>query len=67
MASTIRVRLTRKLAAVMNGVDVSAIDVGDIVELNARSAAILIAEGWAEPTDEPLSGAAFKPRVATGQ
>jgi len=50
--ATVRVRLTRKLAAVINGLDVSSIAIGDVVELAPSSAAMLIAEGWAELADE---------------
>jgi hypothetical protein len=48
MQHTVRVRLTRKLAAVLNGVDVSSINSGDVIELPPSAAAMLIAEGWAE-------------------
>ena len=64
MAHTVRVRLTRKLAAVVNGVDISAINLGDVIELPPRSAAMLIAEGWAEPADEPVSAFIPLSRVA---
>jgi hypothetical protein len=50
---TVRVRLTRKLAGVVNGVDISLIHTGDIIELPPRSAAMLVAEGWAEPANDP--------------
>jgi hypothetical protein len=43
-----RVRLTKKLAPVINGIDLSKVEVGDIVELPNAAAAILIREGWAE-------------------
>ena len=45
----IAVRLTKKLAALLNGVDVSALKVGDVLELPDSAARMLIAEGWAEP------------------
>ena len=51
----IRVRLTRKLASILDGVDVSMLDVGEILELPDSSAALLIAEKWAEPIGEPLA------------
>ena len=41
-----RVRLTRKLAEMIDGVDLSANQVGDVLELNAREASLLVAEGW---------------------
>ncbi len=42
------VRLTRKLADAIDGVDLSAFRVGDVLQLPWRSAWLLIAEGWAE-------------------
>jgi hypothetical protein len=45
----IRVRLTKKLASILDGVDVSTLSVGEILELPDSSAALLIAENWAEP------------------
>lgn len=44
-----RVRLTRKLAECLDGVDVSRFHIGEIVELPDAEAAVLIAERWAEP------------------
>ncbi len=44
-----RIRLTKKLAAVLNGVDVSALRVGDIIELPDSAAQMMIKEGWASP------------------
>jgi RNA-binding protein YlmH len=49
----VRIRLTRKLAGRLNGIDVSNQQVGDIIELPDKAAAILIAEGWAEAVAEP--------------
>jgi hypothetical protein len=43
-----RVRVTRKLADLINGIDLSSRHVGDIIELPGRDAEILIAEGWAK-------------------
>ena len=44
-----QVRLTAKLAEVVNDIDLSAFDEGDIIELSERDARLLIAERWAEP------------------
>ena len=52
----IRIRLTRKLAAVVNGVDLSSRKVGDIIELSDALARMMIAERWAEPVDQPGLG-----------
>lgn len=43
------IRLTRKLAGVIDGVDLTRWSVGDLVELSEWEARTLIAEGWAEP------------------
>lgn len=51
----IRVRLTRKLASILDGVDVSLLNVGEILELPDSSAALLVAEKWAEPIAEPVA------------
>jgi len=50
----IRVRLVKKLASILDGVDVSLLNAGDILELPDSSAALLIAEKWAEPIAEPV-------------
>ena len=46
-----RIKLGRKLADVLDGIDLSGRNPGDIVELPAAQADLLIAEGWAEPAD----------------
>jgi len=46
--------LTKKLAAVLNGVDVSTLREGDIVDLTDSAARMLIAERWAEPANESV-------------
>ena len=43
-----RVRIIRKLAPVLNGIDLSKVAVGDIVLLPEAAAVMLIREGWAE-------------------
>jgi hypothetical protein len=42
------VRLAKKLAETMDGVDLSRCAEGDVIELPERRAEVLIAEGWAE-------------------
>jgi hypothetical protein len=44
----VNVRLTRKFANRLNGVDVSAVKTGDVIKVSATEGAMLIAEGWAE-------------------
>lgn len=51
----LRVRLTRKLAERLNGVDLSKCRVGECVDLPSDAAHMLVASGWAEwvePADE---------------
>jgi hypothetical protein len=44
------VRLTKKLAEVVNGLDLSQCAEGDLLDLPERDAKMLLAEGWAEAT-----------------
>jgi hypothetical protein len=46
------VRLTRKLADRIDGIDLSNRSVGELIDLPPRYASLLIAEGWAEPADQ---------------
>lgn len=46
------VRLTRKYAEMIDGVNLAAANVGDELRLPTHDADMLIAEGWAEPTSE---------------
>jgi hypothetical protein len=42
-----QIRLTRKFATVINGIDLSSYKVGDILDLRDRDAQMLVDEGWA--------------------
>jgi hypothetical protein len=55
------VRLTRKFAEFIDGVNLTDVKVGDRLDLSQHDAEVLIAEGWAEPQ----SLAADKPRRRT--
>jgi len=46
------VRLVRKLADSLDGIDVSGQREGDVLDLPAGRAALLIAEHWAVPVQE---------------
>jgi hypothetical protein len=48
----VHVRLKKKLASVMDGVDVSHVRAGDILQLPDADAELLISEGWAERVAE---------------
>ena len=50
---TSTVRLTRKLAARLDGIDLTDRQVGDVIRLPRHDASLLIAEGWAEPEPAP--------------
>jgi hypothetical protein len=51
-----KIRLTRKFADLINGIDLSKAHTGETLDLSPRDAEMLLAEGWAE-----YAGAA-KPR-----
>lgn len=57
----VRVRLTRKLADHLNGVDVSHVNVGDHLIVANAVAAMLIREGWAELVDQEKSSSPSEP------
>ena len=44
-----RVRLLRKFANRIDDIDLTGVDVGDVMLVTRYEAALLIAEGWAEP------------------
>jgi len=44
-----RIRLTRKLAEAIDGVDLRGWTVGEVREIPEHDARYLIAEGWAQP------------------
>lgn len=44
----IHIRLTRKLANMLNGIDLSKVSVGDILLVSESIATMLICEGWGE-------------------
>jgi hypothetical protein len=68
----VRVRLTKKLASWLNGLDVSQAKVGDVLELSESEARMMITEGWAQSTDQQtpetlaMSDSAYARRYAGG-
>ena len=50
-----RIKLVRKFANAINGIDLASVSVGDVVELKNAQAILLIREGWAEPLDDESS------------
>jgi hypothetical protein len=51
----VRIKLIRKLAEQLDGIDLSTHEVGDEFDLPRREAELLIREGWAVPCDQPTS------------
>jgi hypothetical protein len=49
------VRITKKLADIVNGLDISHCQEGDVIEVPTHHARMLISEGWAE--DAPADAA----------
>jgi hypothetical protein len=60
-----RVRLSRKLANRLDGIDVSRDPEGALLDLPVRQAELLIAEGWATPA-ERRGLSVSTPREAAG-
>jgi hypothetical protein len=56
----LRVRLLRKFAERLNGIDLSGHHVGDCLDLSPKDARMLVAEGWAEIVEVRSSEAACK-------
>lgn len=50
-----RVRLIKKFAEMIDGIDLKGRCVGDLFNLKAKEAKLLIAEQWAVPGDERAS------------
>lgn len=52
-----RIRLTRKFAELIDGIDLSRRRVGDVIDIPVHDARTLIAERWAVPDDGRASRA----------
>ena len=52
MAPSVRVKLVKKLALALDGIDLSPYDVGDEFDCSQEEARLLILEGWAQQVDE---------------
>ena len=50
-----RIQLARKLADRIDDVDLTHCHAGDVIDLPAGDALLLIAEGWAVLTDAPIT------------
>jgi len=47
-----KVRLTKKLAEMLDGIDLSCRHVGEVIDLPDCDARLIVAERWAEPVDD---------------
>ena len=56
------IRLTKKLALVMDGVDVTGSTIGDVLHVDEEHAELMIASGWAEWVEEPSAVEDFASR-----
>ncbi len=50
-----QIRLIKKLAEVLDGIDLSDRRVGDVMNLPKHDAEVLLAEGWASPVEPAFS------------
>jgi hypothetical protein len=57
-----RVRITRKFAQFIDGIDLSRVKAGDMLDLSEKEVRVLLAEGWAERDDSKPQGAVTKAR-----
>ena len=62
-----RVRLNRKLARILNGVDLTACKEGQVMEIGDTEARLLIAEGWASLVAVERTTAHERPRRRTAR
>jgi hypothetical protein len=61
VAVGMRIRLIRKFALRVNGIDLSNLKVGDVIDLPDHPAKILLAEQWAEAVAETMVPAQPQP------
>jgi len=63
-----RVRIVRKLADQVDGIDLKGRDVGDVIELAEPDARVIVAEQWAIPARRRADGpVAHAPQPETGR
>jgi len=60
------IRLTRKLAERVDGIDLSRSREGDVLDLSRHDAHLLVAEGWAVSYEPPAPPAPPQPQAAAG-
>jgi len=50
----VKVKLTKKFAEILNGVDLSRARSGDVLDIPPRDASLLLASEWALPVEEEI-------------
>jgi hypothetical protein len=60
----VKVRLTRKFAQMLNGIDLSKCHAGEDIDLSPRDAELLIKEGWASPIDTADDREPHRPKAS---
>ena len=63
----VHVRLTRKFAEEIDGVDLSAYTVGELLRLPWHAAALLLAEGWAELIERRQQPREYQRRITDSE
>jgi hypothetical protein len=58
----VKIRLNRKLADILNGIDVRRVKAGEELDLSAHDAELLVAEGWASYVERADDKPRRKPR-----
>jgi hypothetical protein len=61
-----KVRLTKKLAEMLDGVDLSEHHVGEVFDLPEGEARLIVAEEWAEPVNDQSPEAPVENGFASG-
>jgi hypothetical protein len=61
---SVRVKLVRKLAQVIDGVDLSGRSVGETFQVAPQDARLLMAERWAIPAEQRSRSTASPPNIA---
>src|SRR5688572_23380807 len=59
----VKVRLTRKFAQMLNGIDLSKCNAGEDIDVSPRDADLLIKEGWASPVETADDRAPRRPKA----
>jgi hypothetical protein len=67
MGVVVKIRLTKKFAAIINDVNLTRVQVGEVINASPRDAGVLLAEGWAVPIDEKEVEAADVVEMNLGQ